>query len=103
MRSPPWLTGSNELLVLVGVVLIGLSARSGICYAQAEQPVCPHCGWSPPATTLAVKVKNVAELEHAVATASAGTTVLVQDGTYRLSRSLDFSRPGIVLRSLSGD
>ena len=103
MRFPPSLLGSSEALVFVGLVLLDLITRSGTCHAQAEQPVCPHCGWSPPAATLAVTVKNVAELEHAVATAPTGTTILVQDGIYRLSRSLDFSRSGIVLRSHSGD
>src|SRR5689334_11294799 len=103
MRSPPLLAGSRELLVVAGVVLIELIKGSCICYAQAEPPVCPHCGWSPPATTLAVNVKSAAELESAVATAASGTTIMVQDGTYRLSRSLDFARPGVVLRGLSGD
>jgi len=50
-----------------------------------------------------VKVGNIADLERAVASAPAGTTILVQDGTYRLSRTLAIARPNVILRGLSGD
>jgi hypothetical protein len=64
---------------------------------------CPRCGWKAPVTKWGVRVSTIAELEQAVATVPASTTILVQDGTYRLTRQLHFEQPDVVLRGESGD
>lgn len=64
---------------------------------------CPRCGWKPPITKWGVRVSTVAELEQAAAMVPASTTILVQDGTYHLTRQLHFERPDVVLRGESGD
>jgi hypothetical protein len=47
-------------------------------------------------------VRTIEELERAVDTAAAGTTILVADGRYRLRRSLNLAQPGVILRGASG-
>jgi hypothetical protein len=64
---------------------------------------CPRCGWKPPVTKWGVRVSTIAELEQATAMAPASTTILVQDGTYHMTRQLHFERPDVVLRSESGN
>lgn len=50
-----------------------------------------------------VTVGAVWELENAVTNAKSGTTILVNDGTYRLTKPLMFRRDNVSLRSKSGD
>jgi hypothetical protein len=92
---------SGRIAKVVFAVLLALAATA---YARAQAaPACPRCGWSPPTTAQTITVRTTAELERAVATAASSTTILLQDGTYRLSRQLDFARPKVVLRGLNGD
>ena len=58
----------------------------------------------PTATGATVLVSNVAQLQTAVNNAGAGTTVLVQDGTYNLNGAyLRIASPNVTLRSASGN
>ena len=51
-----------------------------------------------------IKVATVEQLQHAVANATPGTTILVAEGTYNLNDiSLVFNVPDVTLRSASGD
>src|SRR5215471_12147702 len=93
----------NKHLIVFAMALAWLAPGSAMCQTTRALPVCPRCGWTPPATRLAVIVSKTEELEHAAATAPAGTTILVKDGTYRLTRTLNLARPNLVLRSLSGE
>jgi hypothetical protein len=89
---------------VLGAELLYLLSASG--FAQDGQDTirpCPRCGWKPPVTKWGVRVSTVAELEQATATAPASTTILVQDGTYQLTRQLHFEKPDVVLRSESGN
>jgi hypothetical protein len=73
---------------------------------QGDAPAiraCPRCGWKPPVTKWGVRVSTIAELEQAAAMVPSDTTILVQDGTYHLTRQLHFERPNVVLRGESGD
>lgn len=54
-------------------------------------------------TKWGVRASTTAELEQAAASAPSSTTILVQDGTYRLTRQLHFDHPDVVLRSESGN
>src|SRR5262245_35872751 len=93
----------GKYLSVLVAILWGLVAGPASGQTTRALPVCPRCGWTPPATRLAVIVSTTEELEHAAASAPAGTTILVRDGTYRLTRMLDLARPNLVLRSLSGE
>ena len=89
---------------VLGAVFLFLLSASG--FAQDGQDTirpCPRCGWKPPVTKWGVRVSTVAELEQATATAPASTTILVQDGTYQLTRQLHFEKPDVVLRGESGN
>jgi hypothetical protein len=50
-----------------------------------------------------LRVSGTGALVEAVASAEAGTVILVADGNYRLSRPLVFRTPGVTLRSESGN
>src|SRR5690606_10871477 len=89
--------------------MIKAIAALAVVAALAEEAIpgdragCPGCGWAPPASGETVVVADVAALEHAVARARPGTTILLRDGTYRLRRMLDVAAPDVVLRGASGD
>jgi hypothetical protein len=83
------------------VIFLAISASALV--GGEEAPKCPRCGWSAPTTANTITVGTTAELERAAASAPESTTILVRDGTYRLTRQLDFARPNVVLRSLGGD
>jgi len=88
------------------LVLILFSLLITPCFGQDDGPKlrpCPRCGWKPPVTKWGVRVSTVAELEQAAAMVPSSTTILVQDGTYHLTRQLHFERPDVVLRGESGD
>ncbi len=50
-----------------------------------------------------VSVRTVWELENAVTSAIPGTTILVEDGVYHLTKPLMFVKDSVSLRSKSGD
>jgi hypothetical protein len=85
---------------VLGTTLLALLGFTAACHAQTA---CQHCGWKATTTPRAVSVKTTAELERAVFNALEGTTILVQDGTYRLNRMLDLAKSNLVLRGQSGD
>ncbi len=73
--------------------------------AQAAAISLPSgCQPLPPPTGTTVSVANVTQLENVVNNAVAGTTVLVQDGTYNLNGGyLRVAAPNVTLRSASGN
>jgi hypothetical protein len=93
----------RHLLILSSLLLLLANAHSPAQDGAATIRACPRCGWKPPVTKWGVRVSTIAELEQAVASAPASTTVLVQDGTYHLTRQLHFEKPDVVLRSESGN
>jgi hypothetical protein len=91
---------SMFVLALSTAVLAGAPLRPAV--PQPPAP-CARCGWTPPATGKTVTVRTVRQLHHAVSTAAPDTTILVEDGEYRLESMLDFTVPHVVLRGKSGD
>jgi hypothetical protein len=59
--------------------------------------VCRRCGWKPPDGPV-VRVKNVSELERAVAAARPGVTIHLAAGTYILRQTIDIATPRVTLR-----
>ncbi len=86
---------------LAAVVAFGLAARSAAPISASS--ACPRCGWVPPPEVEARTVREVTELVEALARSKPGATVLLEDGEYRLSRTLDIRVAGLVLRGRSGD
>jgi hypothetical protein len=74
------------------------------CSAPAQQvEPCARCGWVPPQTRVNVTVRTVNELHRAVARAKPGTTILLEDGVYRLDGAqLEIPVTGLVLRGIKG-
>jgi hypothetical protein len=70
--------------------------------ATAAAPA-TFCEWSPPETATTVRVRTAGELQRAIATAKPDTTILLEDGLYRIDRMLDIKAPGVVIRGRSGD
>jgi hypothetical protein len=63
---------------------------------------------APTGAVITVAPHQAAELRQIVADATAGTTILLRDGTYNMDRGdsnsrLVFSTPGVTLRSLNGN
>ena len=97
------MTGAGRML-WIGVVIWAAAVATEPMHARpAVAAPCRRCGWVPPATKKTMTVHTVGDLELAVQTASANTTILIADGTYRLDRTLDVAVPRVVLRSESGD
>lgn len=68
--------------------------------------VAPGCDPLPPATGAVIEVgpAQVAELQGIVGNAVTGDTILLEDGTYDLNGAyLQFTTPGVTLRSKSGN
>lgn len=57
----------------------------------------------PPRTATARTVRQPHELLEAVGSARPGTTILLEDGEYRLPRTVEIASPDVVLRGKSGD
>ena len=85
---------SRILIVLWFVNFFGLSAQAAPC---------PRCGWSPPETRVTIPVRPNQDLYKILSQARPGTTVLLEDGVYRLGGALQVVAPDIVLRGRSGD
>ena len=94
-----------RILLLLAVVLVmgAASLRFGEprpCWRGLRRLV----SRLPAATGNVVTVGSVAALTSAVNSAAAGTTVLVQDGTYNLNGAyLRIAAPNVTLRSVSGN
>jgi hypothetical protein len=57
----------------------------------------------PPPTGNVVYVSNVSSLEYQIFTATSGTTIMVQPGTYNITKTLGFANPGVTLRGATGN
>jgi hypothetical protein len=94
------------VLLVAAMAAVGLArdaAPPSMPPSASEGPARPWCAWTPPATPRSIAVKTVRELYDAAARATAGTTILVADGEYRLDRMVDLSTPDVVLRGAGRD
>lgn len=100
----------TPLLALALVVAAGagvaVAAQGGAIPSAVTAPA--RFGCAPLAVsagpTVTVGPGQAATLPAVVESAAAGTTILLRNGTYRLEgRGLWFRRPGVTLRSVSGD
>ncbi len=74
-----------------------------LCRSVLAEP-CKRCGWQPPRSATTVQARSMVELRRAMARARPGTTILLEDGTYRLEgNQLDIPVSRLVLRGKSGD
>lgn len=65
---------------------------------------CPRCDWSLPKTRATTRVRNMNELRRALAGARPSSTIILENGEYRLDGAqLDVAVPQIVLRGRSSD
>ena len=89
--------------ILVGVCLITLAAAEPI--GLAAPAIDPQaCAPLPPPSGTIVNVSTVSQLENAVNSAAAGTTIRIADGTYNLNGVyLRIDVPNVTLRSASGN
>jgi hypothetical protein len=82
------------LTCVLAVMLIGgphAQQSSGFCAPIAQT------------SARVVRVSTARSLEDVVARATRGETILVADGTYQLSRTLEISAPDVTVRGASGD
>jgi hypothetical protein len=82
---------------MVVAVLLTLAAQPA-----APPEVCRRCGWRPPDGPT-IRVNNVSELEHAVASVRPGDTILLADGSYTLHGTIDLATPRVTLRGAGRD
>ena len=87
--------------MVVAVGLAWIFSVGGSCPSHGAE--CRRCGWAPPKTTATLTVRRTAELVEALGRVRPGTTILLEDGVYRLRRMLDISVPDVVLRGKRGD
>ena len=85
-------------------VLALIAAAVLATHTQTTGPstACSRCGWMPRSGPT-VTVQNVAALESALTRARPGDTILLGDGDYQLSRSINVSTPRLTIRGASGD
>ena len=100
IRAETWRLLS--LTILISLLWPGCAGpQSPAGGSPGGSPLCPAL---PPPVGTIVDVSTVAELEAAVNTAAAQTTIRVADGNYNLDGVyLRFDTPGVTLRSASGD
>ncbi len=94
------------LMRAAAVVAITLSVAVSVAARDATvqaSHVCPTCQWQAPRTKRTVTVRSVDDLVYAVQDLRPSTTLLLEDGEYRLRTMLDIPVPDVVLRSKSGD
>ncbi len=82
------------------LLILGLG---GLLAPSATADPCPRCGWSPPETSVTVSVRPNQDLYQILSRAQPSTTILLEDGVYRLGGALQVLSPDIVLRGRSGD
>src|SRR5437762_10553083 len=87
----------------ISVLVAGALCLTAPVGALSVTAPCARCGWLAPVTERMVQVSTVGDLYRAVAEAKPGTTLLLADGEYRLSRMLDIATARVVLRGGSGD
>ncbi len=88
----------RRLAVVLGLVLIG----SGVALADASD-VIKQAPPLPPPTGDVVYVSNVSNLEYQLFTAPPGRTIMVQPGTYYITKTLGFANAGITVRGATGN
>jgi hypothetical protein len=62
-----------------------------------------RCAWDAPITAKTIHVENAQQLQQAAREVGPGTTILLEDGEYRLESMVDIAVPHVVVRSRSGD
>ncbi len=88
-------------LFLVATFLLALTATPTSAAPWASSAACQPL---PPATGTIVHVDTVAELQAAVADLTSGTTILVADGVYTLTNTLNIRNvDNVALRGASGN
>ncbi len=86
------------------VVALALAGLVQCLCATALAEPCKRCGWEPPRSTTIIRVRSMNELRGAVGRAKPGTTILLENGIYRLDgNQLAIPVSGLVLRGRSGD
>jgi hypothetical protein len=93
---------------IFAAMIAATSGIGGLLAAAASHPAhaapCKRCGWVPPETRVKEAVRSMEELRRALGRARPGTTILLEDGIYRLGGSqLDVAIPDFVLRGKRGD
>jgi hypothetical protein len=78
------MNGSIVKKLMPGV--IPLLAWAALATPAPVQPVesCPRCGWAPPQTAITTSVRSINDLRQAMGRARPGTTILLEDGVYRV-------------------
>lgn len=82
------------------VLIVGSTLSPG---QSAQAGDCPRCGWSPPKPAATLTVGPEANLYQKISRAKPGTTILLEDGVYRLSGALQILAPDLTLRSKRED
>ncbi len=96
--------GSGLGLSIVAALATVVAAHGTSPSGAPQDPVTdPRCVWTPPQTSITRTVRNMGELRRRVAEAKPGTTILLEDGEYRLDRMLDITTDRVVIRGRSGD
>ena len=104
MTTRAWLLAVGGVFLLAATYsLAAAPPDAGTDRSQVASVACPRCGWAPPATRVTQTARNVAELMTLVGHVVPGTTILLEDGEYRLPSTIDLLVPDVVLRSKSGD
>ena len=88
---------TQAVSALIGIAL--LAAQPG---ANTPATACTRCGWKPPSGP-AVTVRSIDALETALTRAREGDTILLGDGDYKLTRTMDIAIPRLTIRGLGGD
>jgi len=89
------------LALLIGLAILLPLHSSSAQKGTNSADLCPPL---PPPSGVTVEVSSVAGLQNAVNNAAAGSTILVDDGTYALNGVyLRIAAPGVTLRSKSGE
>jgi len=94
-------TTRNTVLSL-SILVVSASGLSAVEPAEVKKG-CERCDWKAPKTEKFVTVKTARAISNVVHKAKPGTTVLIEDGTYKLRRTLVITAKGLTLRSKSGD
>jgi len=83
-------------------LVAGVLAALFVLQTAAPEVACARCGWRPPVSVRAVAVRDTAGLERAVESARPGDTILLADGQYALTRTIDIRVPNVTIRGRSG-
>src|SRR5512146_1199334 len=90
--------------MLIGVCLITFTGSAQPIGLAAPTIDPQACAPLPPPSGNIVNVSDVSGLEHAVNSATSGTTILIANGTYNLDGVyLRIDVPNVTLRSASGN